>query len=226
MNNKELKLIKINKFQFMKNKKEIGQASRTLLILAAVVLVAVIIVYLVMKMATPPPKPPAGNENPTIPMPVYEAKLGDIRFVFMSAIDRGQILRASEITNDKYGSYNKKDYPISNPGAKFIRVTVGAQNKGTENIEARAWDIGDIVDSEGRKFVPLDDYTIEQWLPENNSCGILLKPAFDPAPCTKIYEVSKESTGLKITVVTGENNQANNLSGKKVMTGLLDLIVK
>jgi hypothetical protein len=202
-----------------------GQTSRILLVLAAVILVAVIIVYLVMRMATPAPKPvteePGINE---VPLPVYETRLGDIRFVFMSAINRGSILSAAEVIDSKY--YNKKDLPISNPGAKFIQVTVGAQNKGTENIPEKSWDIENVVDSEGRNFVPLDSNSTEQWVPINNSCQILLKPAFDPAPCTKIYEVSKQSTGLKIRVITGKDNNPNNFGSNKVDSFLIDLIVK
>jgi len=202
-----------------------GQASRLLLVLAIVVLVAVIIVYLVMRMATPAPKPVAPT-NPTIQLPVYEQALGNIRFVFESAIDKGNTLKASEIINSQYSSYNQKDLVVSNPGAKFIRVTIGAQNIGTENTEQNAWTIENIIDSKGRNFVPLEGYTISPWIPNPDLCGALLKPAFDPTPCTKIYEVSKESTGLKIRVETGKNNTAQNLASKKIEYFLIDLIVK
>lgn len=204
---------------------EAGQASRLLLVLAVVVLVAVVIVYLVLGMAK---KPTAPETEPvqTIPLPVYESKLGNIRFVFQSALDRGQILRTSEIINSQYNSSYQKDLNISNPGAKFIQVTIGAQNKGTENTERGAWDIENIVDSEGRNFVPLDNSQINPWLPNPNLCGTLLKPAFDPTPCVKIYEVSRSSSGLKIRVVTGKDNLPSNLSSGKRDEALIDLIVK
>lgn len=202
-----------------------GQASRLLLVLAVVVLVAVIIVYLVMKMATPAPKPVV-PVTPTVPLPVYEQTLGNIRFVYLSALDKGNVLRASEITNTQYAYASQKDLPIDNLGAKFIKVTIGAQNVGTQNTEQNAWDIENIVDSQGREFVPLQGYTVQPWFPFPDLCGVLLKPAFDPTPCTKIYEVSKQSSGLKIRVRTGKNNAANNLASGKIDSFLIDLIVK
>jgi hypothetical protein len=62
------------------------------------------------------------------------------------------------------------------------------------------------------------------WLPKPNLCGELLKPAFDPTPCTKIYEVSKESTGFKIRIEAGKNNKP--ISSGSNNSFLLDLIVK
>ncbi|MCX6722499.1 MAG: hypothetical protein NT094_00320 [Candidatus Staskawiczbacteria bacterium] len=136
----------------------------------------------------------------------------------MSSLNRGNILRVSEITNKKYIDSTKEDFPISNTGAKFIQVTVAAQNMGTINTKKNVWDIGNIIDSEGRNFIPSESGIISRWLPEDNSCGDLLKPAFDPVSCTKIYEVSKESIGLKITI---EYNEGSNKD-----SSFLDLIVK
>jgi len=205
--------------------KELGQASRLLLSLAIVIFVAIVITFLIMKMAEKPARPVV-TETPAVPLPVYEKQLGDIRFIFESALDKGNVLRASQIVNKQYSSSNQKDLSISNTGAKFIQVTIGAQNKGIENTDQNAWDLGNIIDSEGRNFVPLISHNANPWLPNPNLCGTLLKPAFDPTPCTKIYEVSKESKGLKIVVETGINNSASNLSSKKTMSFLLDLIVK
>lgn len=199
-----------------------GQVSRLLLVLAVIILVAIVIVYLVMRMATPAPKPSTPT-TPEVPLPVYEQTLGNIRFVFESAIDRGNVLRASDITNTMYSSYSQKDLTTTE---RFIEVTIGAQNKGTQNIEENSWDIENIVDSEGRNFEPTESYTIQPWLPVDNSCSALLKPAFDPLPCTKMYEVSKRSTGLKIRVKTGKDNTANNFTSDKTEEFLLDLIVK
>jgi hypothetical protein len=197
-----------------------GQASRLLLVLAIVVLVAVVIVFLVIRMATPAPKPPT-PPGPNVELPVYEKQLGNIRFVFETSRNLGNILKASD-ANIQYASYLKDLTTTEN----FIIVTVGAQNKGKENVLDRSWDIQNIVDSDGRNFVPLDQYATGPWIPGISSCGALLKPEFDPTPCTKIYEVSKASTGLKITVVTGKNNDPNNFSSGSVDTGLLDLIIK
>ncbi len=204
----------------MKFNKQSGQVSRLLLVLAIIILVAVVIVYLVMRMAEKPPEPTVPT-TPIWPMPVYEQNLGNIRFVFESAINRGNILRASEIPNNR--NKTQKDLSISNPGAKFIQITIGAQNIGTENTVQNAWTIEDIVDSKGRHYVPLAN-NVSPWLPNPNLCGALLKPAFDPTPCTKIYEVSKESTGLKITVEAGQNNKV--ISSKNYDSSLLDLIIK
>jgi len=203
--------------------KQVGQVSRLLLVLAVVIFVAVIITFLVLKMADKPPAPvpPTGNE---IPLPVYEKQLGNINFIFESAIDRGNTLRADEIVNTQFTS--TKDLVISNLGAKFIMVTIGAQNVGTINTEQNAWTIENIVDSKNREFVPLQGYTVNPWLPAHDLCGALLKPAFAPTSCIKIYEVSKESSGLKIRVKTGKDNKPSNMNSGKAETYLIDLIVK
>ena len=134
---------------------EAGQASRLLLILAIVILVAAIITYLVIRMAEKPPAPNPGPIN-EIPQPVYEQTLGNIRFIFESALDKGGVLRVSQIINPRYD--RKEDFFISNSGAKFIKVTVSAQNMGTENTVKGAWDIENIVDSKGREFIPTEGY--------------------------------------------------------------------
>ena len=206
------------RFQFNKSS---GQISKLLLVLAIIVLVAVVIVYLVIRMAEKPPAPPT-PPGPVVLQPVYEQTLGNIKFIFENAKDRGNILKYSEALNPTYSSY-QKDMTTTE---KYIEVKVGAQNVGKENIAERSWDIENIVDSESREFVPLDQYTISAWLPMPNLCSTLLKPAFDPTPCVKIYEVSKKSTGLKIRVITGKDNNANNFSSKKLDSALIDLIVK
>jgi hypothetical protein len=200
-----------------------GQVARLLLVLAIVVLVAVVISYLVMKMAERP-QAPSGTEVPEIPMPVYEQTLGDARFLFMSAIDMGNVLKVSDSKNKTSYSWRQDQDVVTTE--RFIKVTIGAQNKGKLNILDRSWDIGNIVDSEGRNFVPMDLNKIQSWLPEDNYCGELLKPEFEPIPCTKIYEVSKISTGLKIRVLSGKNNQPTDFSPKNRDEALIDLIVK
>ena len=207
----------------MEINKSSGQASRLLLVLAIVVLVAVVIVFLVMRMAEKP-QGPVVPPTTTIPLPVYEQILDNIRFVFESAIDKGGVLKASDAINSQYTLSSQQDLPISNSGAKFIQVIIGAQNVGTENTAQNAWDIDNIVDSQNREFVPLDQYAVNPWLPNPDLCGVLLKPAFNPTPCMKIYEVSKESTGLKIRVKAAKNNQST--SSGKADSALIDLIVK
>lgn len=200
--------------------KSSGQVSRLLLVLAIVILVAGIITYLVIKMAERPPKP-AGPATPTVELPVYDKTLGNVRFVFESARNLGNILRAAEAVNTVYAT--QKDLSTTE---KFIEVTIGAQNKGKANIEQGSWDMENIVDKDGREFIPMDAYIVNPWLPITDLCGDLLKPAFNPLPCTKIYEVAKGSTELKIRVKTGQDNTAGSFSAGKVDVFLIDLIVK
>jgi len=199
--------------------KQSGQASKLLLVLAVVVLFAVIITFLVLKMAEKPPAPKPPDVT-TIPIPVYEKQIGDIYFVFESSIDKGGVLKASEAINTQYSS--QKDLVISNLGAKFIQVTIGAKNVGTMNTDKGSWEIENIVDSKNREFVPSTRANVKEWLPVQDLCGTLLKPAFDPTPCTQMYEVSKESTGLKVRVMAKKNVTG---SGKDE-SFLIDLIVK
>ena len=211
--------IYINNMKFKFNKSS-GQASRLLLILAVVVLVAAIIVYLVLKMAEQPTKP-ATTTEPTVVAPIYEQTLGNVKFIFESAINHGDTLYAANVVNSSYSSYGTNLTTVEN----FIEVKIGAQNMGKFNIEERSWNIENIIDSEGREFVPLEDYSVNPWLPNEDLCGSLLKPAFEPTPCIKIYEVSKKSTGLKIRIKAGKDNTANNFSSDDVDTALIDLIV-
>ena len=197
-----------------------GQVSKLLLVLAAIVLVAVVIVYLVMRMATPAPRP-ATTPGTVVVQPVYEKQLGNIRFIFENSRDLGNTLKASQAKGQN-NSY-LQDLTTTE---RFVIVTIGAQNKGKINIADRTWDIQNIVDSEGREFVPVDQYAVAPWLPDGNSCSALLSPEFEPLPCTKIYKVSKISTGLKIRVVTGKNNDTNSFSSGDLDEALLDLIVK
>jgi uncharacterized protein (UPF0333 family) len=207
---------------WFKFNKSAGQASKLLLVLAVIVLFAVVITFLVVKMAEKPAKPPATTVT-TEPQPVYDQTMGNIRFVFMSALDKDSALKVSEATNSQYASSAQKDLQTTE---KFIQVKIGAQNTGTTNTEQNAWDIQNIVDSQNREFVPLDSFAVNPWLPSQNFCGALLKPNFQPTPCTKIYEVSKESTGLKIRVQTGKDNTAQNFTSGKIDSVLIDLIVK
>lgn len=197
-----------------------GQVSRVLLILAIVVLFAAIITYLIIKMADKPPAPIV-TEEPSVPQPVYEQAIGNIKFTFGSARNLGNTLRTSQIKNARY-TWQKKDITTTE---KFIEITINAQNKGKENIENRSWGIGDVIDSEGRRFVKMPDSAVSAWLPETDTCGDLLKPEFEPATCTKIYEVSKISTELKVEVVAGEENTPNGFSSDKATRLPIDLII-
>ena len=99
---------------------------------------------------------------------------------------------------------------------RFIKVIVGAQNKSKINTRRGAWDLGNIIDSEGRNFISIDVRTYA-FLPRPNLCSTLLKPEFEPVPCVRFYEVSKESDGLKLEVGFMSANSS------KMQKGLLDL---
>jgi len=197
--------------------KSAGQASRLLLILAVVVLVAVLVVYLVTRMVNKPPKTPT-PETPIEPVLIQDQTLNDIKITFESAIDRGELLDVSEIDESRHISSSQKDLQVTN-GGKFIQVTVNARNMGKENTKRGMWDIGNIVDSEGRNFIPVGS-SANLWLPVLNSCGALLKPAFDPVFCTKIYEVSKESNKFKIAI------EVDKTATSKKKSSFLDLTVE
>jgi len=202
---------------FNKNR-EGGQASGLILILAIVILIAGIVVYLVMKMAEPTSKPRVLATTPTAtPEPVYQKQINDINFVFESAVNKGKVLSISDIVNnDQFGT----SQPVNaDPGGVFMQVTIGAQNEGRVNTAQDEWDIGNIIDSQGRNFIPLDSSIVGPWISSQNACNVLLRPAFEPVLCTKIYMVSDKSTGLKIVV---QNKQKSKTAG----SSLLDLLVK
>lgn len=192
----------------MKLKKESGQISGILIILAGVILVVIVVIFIVVRFAAKNPiftKP--AEEEQKAPELEYETTFQDTRFVFISAEDMGNVL------------YGQSDFFRNDlvTTEKFIKVTIGAQNKGKVNLAQYSWDVGNIVDSDGRNFVPLTN--ANEHLPKPDLCGALLKPEFAPTPCVKIYEVSKASTNLKITLM------AMGQSSKK-QGALIDILVK
>lgn len=142
------------------------------------------------------------NRCVAIPKPVYEVQMEDIRFVLELSEELGNVLQSSQTYVTKLTTTEK-----------FIKVTVGAQNKGKGNIAPYTWDLGNIIDSEARNFVPITNRAYA-FLPQPDLCGDLLKPEFDLTPCVRIYEVSKISTGLKVEVI---------LTSPKKDKALLDL---
>lgn len=209
-----MKIKKINKLA--KLPLEAGQVSRLLLVLAIIIFVAVIIVFVVLRATTAPPKPTTGE--PIGPKIIYEATLGDIKFTFQESRDMGKTLFGSE---SRFPDWQKNLTTTE----KFIMVKIGAQNKGKNNIPERVWDIKNIVDSEGRNYLPIDNMA-NSWLPDPNLCGALLKPEFAATSCVRIYEVSKVSTGLKINISAQKKDGAGYSYGEKDQEiVLLDLIV-
>lgn len=194
-------------------KKSSGVTSTILLILGVVLIIVIIIVFVVIRINASRntknnPQPSNSLQATGQPQkPVYETTIGDVRFVFESAQNLGSVLVSKS-------SYEQNLYTTE----KYIKVTIGAQNKGKLNVAAYSWEVGNIVDSDGRNFVSIDNQAYS-WLPNPNLCGSLLKPEFDLVPCVKYYEVSKASTSLKIQVSAGTGD-----SGKKQQS-LIDLTV-
>ncbi|MBU3934842.1 hypothetical protein KKC00_02690 [Patescibacteria group bacterium] len=184
--------------------KSSGQIAKILLVLAIVVLVAIIIAYIVIKRAEKPVQ--LEPEGPTEPLPVYDVTLGDVKFLFLEATDRGNILYGRDSRQPDW----QEDLQTTE---RFIELIIGAQNVGKENTPQNVWDIGEIIDSEGRKFIP-SGQEVSAWLPQydENLCGSILGPSFEPSSCKKIYEVAKISTDLKVKVFIYEKGYSNKIS--------------
>ncbi len=192
-----------------KIKKSSGEVSNLLLILGVALVIVIIVIFVVIRTNAIKNTNNANSASPTgTPKPVYETTIGDVRFVFKSALDLGNVLQSK---NNIY----QKDLTTTE---RFIEVVVGAQNKGKTDTQQNLWDVGNIIDSQGRNFISINNEAY-YFLPSPNLCGAILKPAFDPVPCVKLYEVSKASTGLKIEV-----NSMSPTSSKK-QESFMDIIV-
>lgn len=171
-----------------------GEISRGFLIAGAIIVVIIIITFIVIRVTKKSPEE-GGIKEPE--EPVYEATIRDIKFTFINAEDKGNILRGSEsIYPDRQKDLTTKE--------KFIKVIIGAQNIGKENISKEKWGLRELTDNEGRIFKPMDSMAVKAWIVaegyKGNQCGILLKPGFSPLPCIRIYEVAKISTDFKVKV--------------------------
>ena len=195
----------------IKLNKQSGYISRTLIILAVVVILAIVFVYGILKYGgirkAQVAKSEAEKAAQEPPKPILETTVGDIRFLFDSAQDLGPIIKAEK-------SYQQDLITTE----KFIKLTIRAQNKAKVDTMPYTWDIGNIVDSDGRNFV--EDPNAFYFLPRPNLCGTVLKPEFEPSPCVRIYQVSKVSTHLKVQVWTTPANSS------KKQESFLDLIVE
>lgn len=177
----------------MKNlNKQWGQVSRAILVIAGAILLITIIAFLAIKIASSKKSQavPSSAQEIEPPKPVYETTIGDIKFALQSSMDIGSVLKS-----DKSQVY-QKDLTTTE---RFVRVVIGAQNKGKNETAQFVWEVGNIIDSEGRNFIPITNKAY-YFLPQPSLCGAILKPEFAPIPCTMMYEVSKQSTGLKVEV--------------------------
>ena len=87
-------------------------------------------------MAQKPPAPSRQQLPTLLPLPVYEKQLGNIRFIFESAIDRGKCFKSVSILQTQSIWLIAKRFTMTT-WRKFIQVTIGAQNEGTVNTDAR-----------------------------------------------------------------------------------------
>ena len=189
----------------MKKNNQKGSVSRLILVLAGVVLVIAAIIFIAISITSRKTESENNQNNQSEveePKPVYEATVGDIRLIMQSSFDAGSVLKSS--------TSNQTDLETTE---RFIKVTIGAQNKGKVDTDSFTWDLGNIVDSEGRNFVPITNKAFN-FLPRPDLCGSVLKPEFAPVSCVRIYEVSRQSEGLKIQVIS---------KVPKVQSVLLDL---
>ena len=199
--------------KIQKSKKSSGAVSSVLLVLAVVLILVIVGVYLFIKFGPNKANSAKNVKNTTenqVPKPVTETTIGDVRFIFQSARDLGNVIknRPSQF----------EQLQVLTTTEKFIQVTIGAQNKGKVNVARDVWNVGNIVDSEGRNFVPINDQ-VYYFSSSKDLCGSLLKPEFTPVPCVKLYEVSKQSTGLKVKVsIAGQ-------SASKKQESFIDLTV-
>jgi len=179
-------------------KKAFDKISEKFLILGGIVVVLMIVVVVIIITTSKPPSPPTSEELEE--GPVYEVVIGDIEFKLVEAKDRGGALEIPE--GEEYLMRRDTDLTTKE---KFIEVTISAENIGKENIRIGSWDIKELINGKERHF----DYSQEAspWIPETSQCGTLLKPGFTPTLCTKIYEVAKVSTDLKVRVYSRQQTK-------------------
>lgn len=163
---------------------------KQMVILGAIGAIGAVVVILSSGVLKPaPPPPPVVKE----PEPVYEVSLDEaIRFQLKEVKDRGDTLKLEECMMPQF---LRQDVTTTE---RFIEVSVLVDNIGKDNINAGYWDIREIYDSEGSKFY--SENTFNLWVSSDSGCSNVLKPKFTPTLCSKIYEVAKAATGLKLEV--------------------------
>lgn len=195
----------------MEINKSTGAVSKVLLAMAIVIFIIIMAAFAIIRFAQKPPKPVKAPTGP--PLPVYQLTIGPVQFNLVSSENLGNVLPGSQVA-----SFSR--YRDLTTNEKFIKVVIGAQNEGKESIIASSWNVGDIIDSAGRRFSP--DTQANPWLPDTNACSNELEPAFAPTSCTKIYEVAKVSDKLKVEV--SYRDLSNELGAGKMVTELIDLL--
>jgi len=181
-----------------KSIKSPGEISKQVLFFGGVIILAIVLVVLLVSLLSKPDSLPEEEEDIE---PVYEIVVGDIKFKLGEVRNKGNVLMVSESNEPDSG---REDLTTTE---RFIKLTIAVENVGKDNIEGRDWDIQELIDSEGRKFYSLPE--ADFWIPESSRCRTLLKPGFTPTLCTKIYEVAKISTDLKVRVYSKKYKEAD-----------------
>ena len=178
----------------MKNKQK-GEISKVILILAGAVLLLAIIIFVAISITSSrksddQTKNQDDQTQTEVPKPVYDTTVGDIKFILQSSINMGNTMQSTV-------SFQ----PDLTTTERFIKVTMGAQNKGKNDTAFGAFELGNIIDSEGRNYIPITNKAFN-FLPKPDLCGSIMKPEFAPISCVRFYEVSRKSEGLKIQVIS------------------------
>lgn len=166
------------------------QKGASVLMLLGIILVVVVLSLLILRvMISPDPEIRDNDVDDPYKEPRYELDLGNVRFIFQEAVDKGRILVRPP--GERGGNLESTE--------RFIKVTIGARNIGRMTIGGRNWKINNLIDGEGRVFEP-KGREVNDWLPEDNMCGENLYPGFSPLYCSKIYEVANVSRNLQVEV--------------------------
>jgi len=180
----------------MNNKKNLssvsGQISPNIVIIGGLIIGAIVMLVVIGGIFWNPGPQVTPTPIPTPPPVTREATVGNVKFKLVEVKDLGNRLKVSESNEPK--SF-QSDLVTTE---RFLKVTVSAENLRKDNIPLGGWDITEVYDKDDRKFYTPMDTRI--WIPNDSKCGEVLKPSFTATLCTKIYEVAKTSTDLKIQV--------------------------
>jgi len=169
-------------------------------IIGVLFILFVIVVIISVNSSSPPsapaPKPPPAPAPVPAPAPtlaIYSVnqnvELGKARWILLSAVDKGSVLKSSEswaprITEDK------------NTTGKFIEVILEIENIGNETETFIADPI--LIDSKEREYKPAS--RVHMWVPDEYETTIPELHPGVPKKCMLIYEVAKDATDLKLKV--------------------------
>jgi hypothetical protein len=176
------------------NYKSSGKSALFLILAIIVIIIIALVVVATVLMSSREQEEAIEIVKEEIPEPVYEVVVGNIKFTFIEAKDRGSVLRCEERTSPPSNCRPQDNLETTD---KFVEIEITAQNVGRDDLRKGSWSIEELVDSEGRMFYSAG---ARRWVPEESQCGALLKPGFTPTSCTEIYAVAERSIGLKVKV--------------------------